>query len=255
MKKEIFSIITLVLLMVVIAISCKKPPVDEPEEPLLPGESEMVAVEGGTFTMGCTDGECYNWELPQHQVTVSSFKIAKTLVTQKQWVEIMGSNPSCFKGDDNPVETVNWQDIQEFINKLNQATGKNYRLPTEAEWEYACRGGAKSAQYKYSGGNDIDAVAWHSGNSASKTHAVGTKTPNELGIYDMSGNVWELCSDWYGDYNASAQTNPQGATSGTFHVTRGGSWGNEAQRCRISNRGTVTPEDSHSGLGFRLVLP
>jgi formylglycine-generating enzyme required for sulfatase activity len=251
MKRIIFNIIPLALLIIATFISCKKTP--EPE-PLLPGEPEMVTVSGGTFTMGCSDGDCFNWELPQHQVTVSKFKISKYPVTQKQWVEIMGSNPSYFKGDNNPVETVNWQDIQDFIKKLNQSTGKKYRLPTEAEWEYACRGGGKSAKYKYSGSNSIDAVAWYSGNSESKTHAVGAKTPNELGIYDMSGNVWEICSDWYGDYGASAQNNPQGPALGTLHVTRGGSWGNEPQRCRVSNRGTVAPEDRHSGLGFRLVL-
>jgi formylglycine-generating enzyme required for sulfatase activity len=215
---------------------------------------QMATVEGGTFTMGCTDNECYDWEKPSHQVTLNSYKIDVCPITQKQWVAIMGNNPSYFKGDDLPVESVSWNDVQEFIKKLNEATGHHYRLPTEAEWEYACRGGSQTAQYKYSGSSNINEVAWYKENSGNKTHPVGTKAANELGIYDMSGNVWEWCSDWYEVYTATAQTNPTGPATGTLKVIRGGSWGNEAQRCRASNRGTADPELGQSALGFRLVL-
>lgn len=165
---------------------------------------------------------------------------------------MMGNNPSNNKGNNSPVEKVSWNDVQEFITKLNQKTGANFRLPTEAEWEYAARGGNKSRGYKYSGSNNIGDVAWYIDNSGSKTHQVGTKAPNELGIYDMSGNVWEWCQDWYGSYSSGSQTNPTGSSSGSYRVIRGGSWRNNARGCRVSNRDSYTPVNRGSNLGFRL---
>ena len=221
-------------------------------------EIAMVFVEGGTFTMGATSeqgSDAGSDESPTHQVTLSSFMIGKYEVTQALWTAVMGSNPSYFKGDDLPVEYVSWTDCQSFITSLNSLTGLNFRLPTEAEWEYAARGGNKSMGYKYSGSNNIDDVAWYTSNSSSKTHAVGTKQPNELGLYDMSGNVWEWCSDWYGSYSSTSQTNPTGATSGTFRVYRGGSWNYSARYCRVSNRNYDSPGGTSGFLGLRLVLP
>ena len=167
----------------------------------------------------------------------------------------MGSNPSYFKGDNLPVENVSYNDVKEFILKLNQKTGKTFRLPTEAEWEYAARGGKKSKGYKYPGSNNIDNVAWYYENSSLKTHTVKTKQPNELGIYDMSGNVEEWCSDyWYGDYTSEAQTDPQGPSSGSYRVYRGGSLLSDARDCRISNRSLSKPSNRFLNLGFRLAL-
>lgn len=173
----------------------------------------MVAVEGGTFTMGATSeqgSDARDNEKPAHKVTLSDYYIGQTEVTQALWEAVMGSNPSYRRGDNLPVEQVSWDDCQEFIQKLNQLTGKQFRLPTEAEWEYAARGRRKSRGYKYAGGNDIGLVAWYSGNSGYETHLVATKQANELGIYDMSGNVWEWCNDWYGDYQSSSRSDPQG---------------------------------------------
>jgi formylglycine-generating enzyme required for sulfatase activity len=219
---------------------------------------EMVFVQGGTFTMGCTSeqgSDCDDWEKPTHRVTVSSFNIGKYEVTQAQWNAIMENNPSHFKGDNLPVEYVSWDDVQEFIRRLNAITGKKYRLPTEAEWEYAARGGNKGNGYKYSGSNNIDNVAWYNENSSNTTHPVGTKQANELGIYDMFGNVFEWCSDWYDDYSSAAQTNPMGASSGSYRVIRGGSWYYFASDCRVSFRNYISPGSSDSHLGFRLVVP
>ena len=222
---------------------------------------EMVAVQGGTFTMGCTSEQgrsCYGDEKPAHQVAVSDFYIGKYEVTQAQWIAIMGNNPSHFKGDNLPVEKVSWNDVQEFIRKLNAQTGKQYRLPTEAEWEYAARGGDKSNGYKYSGNNKTDSVAWYYEKSDYKSHVVGTKLPNELGIYDMSGNVWEWCNDWYGkDYYSnsnSIQTNPKGPSSGSKRVTRGGGWKSEIayRNFRVSCRYDNPPDNRKNDLGFRL---
>ena len=217
----------------------------------------MVYVEGGTFMMGATSeqgSDAYKDEKPAHSVTLSSYYIGQTEVTQALWKEVMGSNPSRFEGDTNPVERVSWNDCQTFIQKLNQRTGKTFRLPTEAEWGYAARGGKKSRGYKYSGGNDIATVAWYGSNSGAKTHAVGTKAPNELGIYDMSGNVWEWCNDWYGDYSSNAQTNPTGAESGPLRVGRGGSWIGNAGDCRSSYRDRCAPSVGYGNIGLRLVL-
>ena len=217
---------------------------------------DMIAVKGGTFTMGCTSeqSDCWGDEKPTHNVTLSDYYIGKFEVTQELWQAVMGSNPSDFKGNNLPVEQVSWNDVQEFITKLNQKTGANFRLPTEAEWEYAARGGNKSNSYKYSGSNTIGNVAWYWDNSNSETHQVGTKSPNELGIYDMSGNVWEWCQDWYGDYSSGSQTNPIGSSSGSFRVLRGGSWNNRARLCRVSLRNYYFPDRGSYYFGFRLVL-
>ena len=219
--------------------------------------NNMVYVSGGTFTMGATSeqgSDADSDEKPTHRVTLSSYYIGKYEVTQAEWRAVMGSNPSNFKGDNLPVENVSWNDCQTFISKLNSLTGKNFRLPTEAEWEFAARGGNNSRGYKYSGSNDIGSVAWYDGNSGSKTHSVGQKSPNELGLYDMTGNVWEWCQDWYGNYSSSSQTNPTGPVSGSYRVYRGGSWVNLAGYCRVSNRGSITPGSSFTDLCLPLAL-
>ena len=218
----------------------------------------MVAVEGGAFQMGATSeqgSDAGNNEYPVHSVTLSDYYIGETEVTQELWEAVMGSNPSQFSGyPQRPVEWVSWIDCQEFIKKLNELTGKNFRLPTEAEWEYAARGGNKSKGYKYSGSNTIGDVAWYDGNSEDKTHDVKTKQANELSIYDMSGNVWEWCQDWYGIYYSSPQTNPTGPSSGYSRVYRGGSWGTNAGECRVSSRSFGTTDCVGYFLGFRLCL-
>ena len=217
----------------------------------------MVRVEGCTFRMGATseqDCDAYDIEEPVHSVTLSSYYIGKTEVTQALWKAVMGSNPSKFKGENLPVENVSWDDCQVFVRKLNSLTGQNFRLPTEAEWEFACRGGNNSLGYKYSGSDNIDNVAWFDCNSGRKTHFVATKSPNELGIYDMSGNVWEWCSDWYDKYSSGAQTNPKGPESGSFRVYRGGGWGSRAGRCRSSLRDNNYPTFRDCGVGLRLAL-
>ena len=283
---------------------------ETPETPEIPGnpsefedfdifsnlqKDEMIAVKGGTYTMGATSeqgtSDPYDNEYPTHQVTVSDFYIGKYEVTQQLWEYVMkysgtcadgstmsayasdvwlGSNPSSTYGVGNyyPAYYVSWEDIVNiFIPRLNKITGKTFRLPTEAEWEYAARGGNKSKGYKYSGSNTIGEVAWYTvnaynvGSSSSNygTHTVGTKAPNELGIYDMSGNVYEWCSDWYGSsyYSSSPSTNPTGPSSGSGRVLRGGSWYDNAQICRVSFRNASSPDyryDSYGGGGFRLVL-
>jgi formylglycine-generating enzyme required for sulfatase activity len=208
---------------------------------------------------------------PVHSVTLSDFSIGKYPVTQKLWQEVMGSNPSHFKGDDLPVEKVSWDDVQDFLKKLNaKFPGHGFRLPTEAEWEFAARGGALSKGYQYAGSDDLQEVGWFWENSGDKplssewkadlvqknncrTHPVGQKKANELGLYDMSGNVWEWCADWYGDYAAEAQKNPEGPKTGTYRVIRGGSWGGTARTCRVAFRNRVAPEYRDDDLGFRLV--
>ena len=219
--------------------------------------NNMVYVSGGTFSMGATSeqgSDAFDDEKPTHSVTLSSYYICKYEVTQALWRAVMGSNPSYFEGDNLPVEQVSWNDCQTFINRLNSYTGRNFRLPTEAEWEFAARGGNSSRHYKYSGSNYISDVAWYDGNSGNRTHPVGTKRPNELGLYDMSGNVFEWCSDWYGTYSSYSQNDPIGATSGSERVERGGSWFIFARDCRSSNRSSFTPGDRYYDLGLRLVL-
>lgn len=212
---------------------------------------KMVFVEGGTFKMGANHRKA---EQPIHSVTLNDYYIGETEVTQALWEAVMGSNPSYFEERTRPVEQVSWNDCQEFIKKLNQLTGKNFRLPSEAEWEYAARGGNKSKGSEYSGSNNVGDVAWCLGNSSSTTHPVGTKSPNELGIYDMSGNVWEWCSDWYGRYSSIAQKNPLGIGNGSVRVYRGGGWNNDAQNCRVAYRNNHTPMYSYANVGFRLAL-
>ena len=219
---------------------------------------KMVRVKGGTFQMGATSeqgSDAYDKEYPVHSVTLSDYYIGQTEVTQELWEAVMGINPSEFKGDNQcPVENVSWNDCQEFIEKLNRLTGKNFRLPTEAEWEYAARGGNKSKGYKYSGSNDADAVACYGDNSGGKTHPVAQKQSNELGLYDMSGNLWEWCQDWYGDYTSHSQSNPKGANTGSGRVLRGGSWFNFAWFVRVSFRLKDTPDFRFNGYGLRLAL-
>ena len=214
----------------------------------------MISVEGGTFQMGSTTGR--DNETPVHQVTLSNYSIGETEVTQELWQAVMGSNPSGFSGSKRPVEKISWNDCQTFNTKLNQLTGQTFRLPTEAEWEFAAHGGNKSNGYTYSGSNTIDDVAWYSenGSSTTPTHEVASKAPNELGIYDMSGNVWEWCSDWYDSYSSSSQTNPTGPTSGWDRVLRGGSWLDDAAICRVSYRYYGIPSFAISNLGLRLAL-
>jgi formylglycine-generating enzyme required for sulfatase activity len=250
---------------------------------------DMVAVQSGTFTMGCTaeqGSDCFDNEKPAHQVTLSKFHIGKYPVTVAQFrrfieatnyrtdAERYGSgyiwngsaweeksdanwrNPYFWQTDNDPVVLVSWNDTQKFIEWLNQVSGRQYRLPTEAEWEFAARGGNKSAGYKYSGSNNIDNVAWYYKNSGKVTNAVGSKSPNELGIYDMSGNVWEWCNDWYDSsyYSSSSQTNHKGANSDSNRVLRGGCWASNLQGCRVSNRGNFTQGFRYSTYGFRLCL-
>ncbi|MEQ8702820.1 MAG: SUMF1/EgtB/PvdO family nonheme iron enzyme [Phaeodactylibacter sp.] len=236
---------------------------EELRKPALPGpiealERSMVRVSGGSFTMGCTSeqgDDCGNDEKPPHRVELSSYRIGKYEVTQAQWEAVMGSNPSSFSGCGScPVEQVSWNDVQDFIDKLNRMTGGNYRLPTEAEWEYAARGGSRSRGHKYSGSDNLGRVGWHGSNSGSKTHPVGQKTANELGLYDMSGNVWEWCSDWYGSdyYSSSPGRNPKGPGTGAGRVYRGGGWIIIARFCRASGRSGDGPGARLINLGFRL---
>ncbi len=225
----------------------------------------MKSVEGGAFWMGAQkdnpnginfDSESENNESPIHKVTVSSFYIGETEVTQALWKAVMGTNPSYYKGDDLPVDQVSWKDCQAFIRELNYATGNNFRLPTEAEWEYAAKGGVQCGDTKYAGRYRIDNVAWYTDNSGRTTHSVKKKSPNELGLYDICGNVLEWCQDWFGSYNNGNQVNPNGPSGGVHRVLRGGSLYYGSRMCRITYRYKMDPDFNGAkyGYGFRLVL-
>lgn len=214
---------------------------------------KMIKVEAGTFMMGVnTDSNAS----PQHEVVISNdYYIGETEVTQALWVEVMHYNPSCYQDQNKPVENVNWKDCQEFVDELNKKTGRKFRLPTEAEWEFAARGGNKSHGYRYSGSNTAGDVAWYYGCPDSLTHTVGLKQPNELGLYDMSGNVWEWCEDWYGPYGTSKQIDPVGPSIGTKRILRGGSCTRSSNRCCVTYRGSGAPNYGNRNHGLRLVLP
>ena len=218
-------------------------------------EYPMVYVSGGSFMMGSDDSDAQSDERPVHRVTLSSYRIGKYEVTQELWEAVMGNNPSCFKGARRPVENVSWDDCQTFIRKLNSMTGQTFKLPTEAQWEFAARGGNSSNGYKYSGSNYIDNVAWHNGNSGSRTHDVGTKSPNELGIHDMSGNVDELCNDEYGYYSGKYVSDPSGPLTGSqLRTMRGGTWDYAAKSCRVSRRSLSVYNYRSYNRGLRLCL-
>jgi len=218
-------------------------------------EFKMIVVNGGTFRMGRKSFLSLSDESPVHDVTLSDYYIGEAEVTQELWQAVMGSNPSHFTGNlQRPVENVSWNDCQTFIRKLNELTGGSFRLPTESEWEYAARGGQKSQGYEYSGSNNIYDVAWYWDNSNNTTHHVKAKSPNELGIYDMSGNVWEWCEDWYGDYSSADQTNPKGASSGFYRVNRGGSWYGYATALNCTYRNYSMPTGAYNYLGLRLAM-
>lgn len=224
---------------------------------------EMIPVESGTFLMGAQkdlserdnyDEYAYPIESPVHSVTINAYYIGKFEVTQAQWFAAMGNNPSSVQGDNLPVENITWEQVQEFITRLNQMSGKNFRLPTEAEWEFAAKGGKKTNNYKYSGFSVLAACGWYYSNSESTIHEIGSKYPNELGIYDMSGNVREWCNDWFANYPTYAENNPQGPSSGNLKINRGGSWTTSAINCRNSYRHTDFPNEASNDLGFRLAL-
>ena len=217
----------------------------------------MMCVEGGTFMMGAMEGDTqfYDNEKPAHEVTLTyNYYIAQTEVTQALWKAVMGNNPSTMIGDDLPVNNVLWEEADAFVKRLSQMTGYTFHLPTEAEWEFAARGGKKSKGYLYAGSDDVDEVAWYANNSGGKTHAVGTKKPNELGIYDMSGNAWEWCSDWLAPYSAEAQVNPIGPATGEYHVYHGGGWNHGQRYARSSHRRTTTQGYVKTALGLRVAI-
>lgn len=224
----------------------------------------MVYVDGGSFMMGSSEdppGYTLNQERPVHKVTLSGYYIGKYEVSQRLWQAVMGSDPSPYKNPmpdnefiDVPVHNVSWNDCQEFIRKLNKLTGRQFRLPTEAEWEFAARGGVKSRGYKYAGSDNPSLVAWFDRKSPTYIGPSRDRRGNELGIYDMSGNVCEWCQDWYGDYSKSAQTNPKGPSSGSSRVNRGGGWAYPLVLCRVTFRNWGSPSHAGSYVGLRLAL-
>lgn len=255
MKKGIFLLVSFIVSVVISA------------QEINVGGVQMVLVEGGTFIMGCTPEQGSNCEAPgypdrqtPHTVTLDTYYIGKYEITQEQWYEIMGTRPSYKENCNNcPVEQVSYGDVQEFIQKLNAKTGKKFRLPTEAEWEFAARGGVKSKGFKYSGGNDTDEVAWvKTGHWGIRSpQEVGKKKANELGIHDMSGNVMELCSDWFSEnyYVKSPEKNPKGPETGDGKVMRGGNWAFYSNNSRVAQRYFKEINNKgDSGTGFRLAI-
>lgn len=245
----------------------EEPPVDTTETPpvdtvipmlVMAFVDDMVSLDGGTFVMGCKleqGDDCFENEYPAHNVTLSDYKISKYQVTQAQWKAVMGANPSHFNNCDScPVDNVSWNQVKLFISTLNNLSIKKFRLPTEAEWEYATKGGSRASPTRYAGSDNVNEVAWYGDNSDNKTHPVGQLNSNELGLYDMNGNVWEWCEDRMGNYTSSDKTNPTGSQTGTFRIVRGGSFMNSAVNCRVTNRRFIPPGNSLSSLGFRLVL-
>lgn len=218
--------------------------------------SQMTYIEGGVFLMGSNEYE--EDEQPAHSVFLDSFYMSKFQITQKQWINVMGGNPSEYKSDSllHPVENVSWVDVKLFIERLNTFTKLKYRFPTEAEWEYAAKGGQQTKEFKFAGSNDINEIAWYLSNSNRKTHPVGTKKANELGLYDMSGAVREWCSDWYDEnyYSISPLQNPKGPDEGVYKVLRGGSFDSSSKYCTSTNRDYAEPTDRFNNLGLRLAF-
>lgn len=255
--KKVVGLLCLLFLLFVLAKNVMKQTDNSASFVQLVNDVEffMVYVEGGSFFMGSISPQAEDDEAPIHKVTVDGFYICSIEVTQKLWYSIMGNNPSEFLGDDLPVENVSWNDVQLFLQRLNSLTGKRYRLPSEAEWEFAARGGIYNNGFLYSGSDNIDEVAWYGyERSDKKTHRVASKKPNELDLYDMSGNVYEWCQDWYGMYFNAEQSNPHGPNAGIYRVARGSSWNNVKGLCRVSNRGYYSPEKRQKSIGFRLAL-
>ncbi len=215
-------------------------------------QQSMILIPEGSFMMG---DENMDDACPVHKVMLSAFHIQATPVTQAQYEAVMGRDPSYFKGPDRPVERVSWNDAVDFCNKLSALTGENYRLPSEAEWEYACRAGSTSAYCFGDDDKELGEYAWYDDNSAMQTHPVAQKRANRFGLYDMHGNVWEWCRDWYGDYSSGSQTDPEGPSTGSYRVLRGGSWFFNARNLRSANRNISSPGNSNNGSGFRLARP
>lgn len=267
--KKLFALLTLVsaMFLLLFQVSCKE---EEPEDEVFVKTGReiitvrgvtfnMIFVQGGTFTMGATSEQGTrdpgSNEYPTHKVTLSDYYIGETEVTQELWCAVLGcENPSVHQGLQNPVETVNWSECQNFISELNRLTGRNFRMLTEAEWEYAARGGAYHSGYKYSGSDSVADVAWYCENSNYTHQPVKQKQPNALGIYDMSGNVHEWCYDVYGLYTEEDQTDPQGSNSSSDHVIRGGAWLNTTNYCRVSYRYCYCVTQENEYLGLRLAM-
>ena len=257
MKNNLFTATLLVLLATLVSCNTLNNSVNSKMYTVNGVIFRMIEVKGGSFSMGSAEGaaDAEKDEYPVHKVTVDNFYMAETEVTQELWVAVMGSNPSGYTDDAQlPVESVTWFDCLDFIEKLNELTGATFRLPTEAEWEYAARGGQRSKGFLYSGSDTLANVGWYKDNAEERTQKVMQLAPNELGLYDMSGNVWEWCSDWYGSYSSSPQTNPEGPSKGEYRVLRGGSWDIYARYCRVDNRFYSTPGRRDNYCGLRLAF-
>lgn len=256
---KIINILYVVLVLFTIATISSCSSISDKDFEVNGVKFRMIAVEGGSFMMGATPGQgedARENEKPAHKVTVDDFLIGETEVTQELWFAVMGNNPSYFVNDDgnSPVDNVSWSDVLFFLHKLNEIIGLNFRLPFEAEWEYAARGGRKSSDKKYAGSNNADEVAWYWDNAVGVTHEVATKNCNELGIYDMNGNVWEWCQDKFSDYTEDEQKNPHGPYSGNKYVERGSGWANNLKDRNISFRDCDEADYKNYNGGFRLAL-